>query len=263
MLREMPVLILVTNDDGVHSPGLIVLAESLSSLGRVVTVAPDRERSAAGHSLTLHHPLRAEEIRKDVFAVDGTPTDCVNLGIHGLLDRRPDLVVSGINRGGNLGDDITYSGTVAAAMEATLMGVPAFAVSLEARTFLPQDFGPSANYAFVLAGKILSDRLPPDTFLNVNVPEGTPLGMRLTRQGKRRYGDIVVEKVDPRGRKYYWIGVGELGFEEAAGTDFQAIQSGHISVTPLHLDLTNYRSFETLRTWNLEGMGGLLPSDPV
>ncbi len=249
-------LVLVTNDDGVHSPGIVALAESLASLGRVVIVAPDRERSAAGHSLTLHHPLRAEQIREDVFAVDGTPTDCVNLGIHGLLERRPDLVVSGINRGGNLGDDITYSGTVAAAMEATLMGVPAFAVSLEARSFLPEQFTPAADYALALARRIAAEGMPPDTFLNVNVPESSPLGVRLTRQGKRRYGDVVVEKVDPRGRKYYWIGVGELGFVESPGTDFHAVHNGFISVTPLHLDLTNYRSFDTLRAWNLEGEGG-------
>ncbi len=254
---------MVTNDDGVHSPGIVALAESLSSLGRVIVVAPDRERSAAGHSLTLHHPLRAEQIRPDVFAVDGTPTDCVNLGVHGLLDRRPDLVVSGINRGGNLGDDITYSGTVAAAMEATLMGVPAFAVSLDARSFLPHQFAPAARYAARLARKIVAEGIPPDTFLNVNVPERAPLGVRLTRQGKRRYGDVVVEKVDPRGRKYYWIGVGELGFEDSAGTDFHAVHNGFISVTPLHLDLTNYRSFEALRSWNLEGACDLSEPDPA
>lgn len=247
-------LILVTNDDGIHSPGLTVLAESLSRVARVVVVAPDRERSAVGHSLTLHSPLRAETIRPDVFAVDGTPTDCVNLGVHGLIAERPDLVVSGINRGGNMGDDITYSGTVAAAMEATLMGVPAFAVSLEAGPFGAADFTEAARISATLADTMLRRGLPPDTLLNVNVPPGRPRGARLTRQGKRVYGDVVVEKVDPRGRKYYWIGGGELGFHNVEGTDFHAVHSGMVSITPLHLDLTNYRSFDDLAAWNLESL---------
>lgn len=242
-------LILVTNDDGIQSPGLQVLAESLQSCGRVVVVAPDRERSAVSHSLTLHSPLRAERLADDRYAVDGTPTDCVNLGIHGLLERRPDLVVSGINRGGNLGDDVTYSGTVAAAMEATLMGVPAFAVSLDGNSFQREDFRAAADFAVELATLIRSNGLPPDTLLNVNVPPGIPHGVQLTRQGRRRYGDLVVEKLDPRGRKYYWIGAGDVGFEAIAGTDFHAVQGGCISITPLHLDLTNYRSFAFLKAW--------------
>ncbi len=244
--------ILVTNDDGIHSTGIQVLANHLSDLAKVVVVAPDRERSAVGHSLTLHSPLRAEEVRPGVFAIDGTPTDCVNLGIHGLLESRPALVVSGINRGGNLGDDITYSGTVSAAMEATLMGVPAFAISLDAKRFGPEDFKSSASFAVKLADMILQKGLPPDTFLNVNVPCSEPRGARLTRQGKRIYGDVVVEKLDPRGRKYYWIGGGELGFQDIEGTDFNAIRDNFISVTPLHLDLTNYRSFDHLASWGLE-----------
>lgn len=245
-------LILVTNDDGIHSPGIGVLADSLAPLGRVVIVAPDRERSAVGHALTLHSPLRAEEIRPDIFAVDGTPTDCVNLGIHGLLSEPPDLVVSGINRGGNLGDDITYSGTVAAAMEATLMGVPAFAVSLEGDRFLAEDFAVAGAFARDLAQLVVEKGLPADTFLNVNLPAGTPHGTCLTRQGKRRYGDLVVEKMDPRGRKYYWIGGGEVGFHDLPGTDFHAIQQKLISITPLHLDLTNRHSFPILDAWGLD-----------
>lgn len=261
-------LILVTNDDGIHSPGLRALADGLARLGRVVVVAPDRERSAVSHSLTLHAPLRAEEIQPDYFAVDGTPTDCVNLGIHGLLVERPDLVVSGINRGGNLGDDITYSGTVAAAMEATLMGVPAFAVSLEATSFTYADFLPGAAVAAELAATIHARRLPPDTLLNVNVPAGPCLGVRLTRQGKRRYGDMTVEKTDPRGRKYYWIGAGGAGFVDHPGTDFHAVHNGFVSVTPLHLDLTNYRSFAALAPWDFTGwatdcaLGATEPSVP-
>lgn len=245
-------LILVTNDDGVHATGLGVLADHLATLGEVVVVAPDRERSAVSHALTLHAPLRAEELRPAVFAVDGTPTDCVNLGVHGLVPRRPDLIVSGINRGGNMGDDITYSGTVAAAMEATLMGVPAFAISLEADRFTAADYEPSAQVAVYLARMILQHKLPADTLLNVNVPAGRPRGVRLTRQGKRRYGDLVVEKIDPRGRKYYWLGAGELGYDPVPGTDFHAVRDGLVSISPLHLDLTNYRSFDDLATWSLD-----------
>jgi len=247
-------LILVTNDDGVHSPGLTVLARSLAELGRVVVVAPDRERSAVGHALTLHAPLRAEEIRPDVFAVDGTPTDCVNLGIHGLLAEKPRLVVSGINRGGNLGDDITYSGTVAAAMEATLMGVPAFAVSLEGERFREEDFGPAGILARKLGAVLLEKGLPLDTFLNVNVPAGCPRGVRLTQQGKRRFTDLVVEKLDPRGRKYYWIGGGEIGFHDVPGSDFHAVHRSFISITPLHLNLTNHRAFTLLDKWGLDSL---------
>lgn len=252
-------LILVTNDDGIHSPGILSLAEALSGIGRVVVVAPDRERSAVGHALTLHAPLRAEEIRKGYYAISGTPTDCVNLGIHGLLRERPGLVVSGINRGGNMGDDITYSGTVSAAMEATLMGVPAFAISLTAGPFATADFESAAKVAVELASMVLGQGLPPDTFLNVNVPRGVPQGMSLTRQGRRRYDDVIVEKRDPRGRAYYWIGGGDMHFEDIPGTDLNAVNQGRVSVTPLHLDLTNYRSFEQLSNWPLD----LTPSFPL
>jgi 5'-nucleotidase len=249
------VLILVTNDDGIHSPGLTTLAEQLARIARVVVVAPDRERSAVGHSLTLHSPLRAEEIRPGWFAVDGTPTDCVNLGIHGLLDTRPSLVVSGINKGGNMGDDVTYSGTVSAAMEATLMGVPAFAVSLAGNSFAAADFAVAAEFSLRLSRRIFERSLPPDTLLNVNVPPGKPAGVELTRQGKRNYSEVIVPKTDPRGRLYYWIGGGDLGFENVPGTDFHAVHGGAISITPLHLDLTNYRSFAALATWQLDDLG--------
>jgi 5'-nucleotidase len=251
------VLILVTNDDGIHSPGLTTLAERLARIARVVVVAPDRERSAVGHSLTLHSPLRSEEIRPGWFSVDGTPTDCVNLGIHGLLDERPSLVVSGINKGGNMGDDITYSGTVSAAMEATLMGVPAFAVSLAGDSFAAADFVVAAEFSRCLARRIFERGLPADTFLNVNVPPGDPTGVELTRQGKRKYSDVIVAKTDPRGRLYYWIGGGELGFENVLGTDFHAVHGGAISVSPLHLDLTNYRTFETLASWRLDELANV------
>ncbi len=248
-------LILVTNDDGIQAPGLKALTRSLQALGRVVVIAPDRERSASGHAMTLHSPLRAEEIAPDWFAVDGTPTDCVNLGVHGLLERRPDLVVSGINRGANLGDDITYSGTVAAAMEATIMGVASLAISQEyGPDSFPLDYQASARVAANLARQLMDNGLPPDTFLNVNVPDldfEQLAGIRLTRQGKRVYGDLVIEKLDPRGRKYYWLGGGELGYKPDERSDFYAIEAGFVSVTPLHLDLTNYASFDAMNRWNI------------
>lgn len=245
-------LIMLTNDDGVTSPGLRALQESFQSFGRVVIVAPDRNRSAIGHALTLESPLRAEEISPDVFAIDGTPTDCVNLGIHGLLKEMPDLIVSGINKGGNLGDDITYSGTVCAALEATLMGVPAFAVSLDCRHFVESDLATAAGFARHLAGQVLEHGLPDDTFLNVNVPSGDVTGAQLTRQGKRHYGDAVIRKEDPRGRSYYWIGGGDLGFEDIPGSDCNALHAGKISVTPLHINLTNDESLKTLTNWDIE-----------
>jgi 5'-nucleotidase len=242
-------LILVSNDDGIHSEGLAALAAAVGRHGRVVVVAPDREQSAVSHALTLHRPLRIDELSAGRYAVDGTPTDCVNLAINGILPVRPALVVSGINKGANLGDDVTYSGTVSAAMEGTLLGVPSIAVSQVGRG--PYDFRVAAAFAERLVERVLADPLPPDTLLNVNVPQladgGEPTGVALTRMGRRRYGDAVVEKLDPRGRKYYWIGGEELSFVEEEGTDFHAISTGRISVTPIHLDLTNYASFEALR----------------
>ncbi len=212
-------------------------------------VAPDRERSAVSHALTLHAPLRATLLAEGWWSVDGTPTDCVNLGIHGLVKAVPDLVVSGINHGANLGDDLTYSGTVAAAMEATLMGVPALAVSLAAERFGEEDFRAAGHWAVQLARLVREHGLPADTFLNVNVPAGQPSGLSLSRQGKRRYSDAVVQNLDPRGRAYYWIGAGELSFHDLDGTDVHAVGQGLVSVTPLHLDLTNYAAFERMRQW--------------
>ncbi len=246
--------ILVTNDDGIHAPGIHALAESLKTVGEVTVVAPDRERSAVGHSLTLHHPLRALQLGPNTFAVDGTPTDCVNLGIHNLLSFKPDIVVSGINRGANLGDDVTYSGTVAAAMEATLMGIPSFAVSLVTEG-LGTNYEAAAEFACRLALQIHEKGLPGDTFLNVNVPDlpcDSLLPSRVTSQGKRRYEGNIVGKLDPRGRKYYWIGSAQLSFLDLEGTDYHAVSRGHVSITPLHLDLTNYASFQVLRDWDLE-----------
>lgn len=249
---ESAPLILVSNDDGVHSEGIVALAEAVAGLGEVVVVAPDRERSAVSHSLTLHRPLRVEELRGGRYAVNGTPTDCVNLAINGILKRRPALLLSGVNKGANLGDDVTYSGTVSAAMEGTLLGVPSIAVSLLGRGDF--EFGTAAAFAARLAGWVLERGLPPDTLLNVNVPEpknGLVIrGFALTRMGRRRYGDAIVEKIDPRGKKYYWIGGEELEFVDEEGTDFHAVSQGLISVTPIHLDLTNYKSFDALKALN-------------
>jgi len=245
--------IMVTNDDGIHAPGILALSLALRELGEVTVVAPDRERSAVGHSLTLHSPLRVFELRPGFHAVDGTPTDCVNMGIHSLLPFRPDIVVSGINHGPNLGDDITYSGTVAAAMEATLMGIPAIAVSL-ASFDDNGHFPAAAAVALRVARQVLTNGLPQDTFLNVNVPNrpadtmGRPL---ITRQGKRSFVGKIVDKIDPRGRKYFWIGSEEPDFNDEEGTDFHAINRGHVSITPLHLDLTNYESMKILAGWAL------------
>lgn len=243
--------ILVTNDDGIHAPGINALIKALEEIAEVAVVAPDRERSAVSHALTLHHPLRAINVAPNRFSVDGTPTDCVNLGIHSLIDFHPDLVVSGINRGANIGDDVTYSGTVAAALEATLMGIPAFAISLVTKDD-DADYTAAAAFAATLAPIIVAGGLPQDTFLNVNVPSiGDPLNLKplVTRQGKRCYEGTIVDKVDPRGRSYYWIGTADLEFHDVEGTDYAAIRRGHISITPLHPDMTNHRSIDLLNSW--------------
>jgi 5'-nucleotidase len=235
--------ILVTNDDGVYSEGIKLLAQTLGEVGEVVVVAPDREQSASGHSLTLHRPLRLQKLRDDWYAVDGTPTDCVNLAVLWLLrDRPPDLVVSGINFGLNMGDDVTYSGTVSATFEGTLLGIPSVAFSQEvAEQF---SFEPASRFARALIATLLEEPLPPDLLLNVNVPAGGFSGVSFTRLGHRIYRQAVVEKTDPRGRKYYWI-AGTPEWQPEAGTDHEAVVNGRISVTPLHLDLTDYRGLET------------------
>jgi len=243
------VLILLTNDDGIYSPGLQTLTRALSRLGEVYTVAPDRERSATSHALTLHRPLLVEEILPRHFSVNGTPTDCVNLGVHGILPRVPDLVVAGINKGGNLGDDVTYSGTVAAAMEGCLLGVPAFAISLVAEgNFL---FQVAADVGVRIARWILAHGLPRDTLLNVNVPnlpESEIRGVRLTHLGRRifRRENLKAQR-DPRGRTFYWIGANSRSWQHQAGSDFQAVTEGWVSVTPLHLDLTHYETLGSLK----------------
>ncbi|MBI5598689.1 MAG: 5'/3'-nucleotidase SurE [Deltaproteobacteria bacterium] len=243
-------VILVSNDDGIRSPGIKAIASALKKLGEVYVVAPDRERSAASHSLTLHRPLRVHRVGPREYAIDGTPTDCITLAlkVKGILPMRPSIVVSGINMGGNLGEDITYSGTVSAAMEGTLLGIPSIAVSLVARRNF--NFRASARFAARFVRLILENGLPKDTLLNVNVPSaGRIKGARITRQGKRVFGDVVVEKVDPRGKKYYWIGGDMLRWEGGEDTDFAAVAKGYISITPVHLDMTNYSAVSGLQHW--------------
>ncbi len=240
--------ILVSNDDGIHAPGLAALADALAGLGVVYVVAPDRERSTVGHALTLHRPLRVETLGPRRYAVNGMPSDCVNLGILGILPVRPDVVVAGINHGSNLGDDVTYSGTVSAAMEGTLLGVPSLAVSLVEG----EDLAPAGQVARVLAELVIRRGLPPNTLLNVNVPAGEVKGIRFTRLGRRVYSEKVTEETDPRGKTYYWIGAGPPLWEAGEGTDFAAVHAGLVSVTPLHLDLTNHEALKTLAGWEDE-----------
>jgi len=244
--------ILLTNDDGIYSEGLKALAESLRLIGTIWVVAPQREQSAVGHSLTLHRPLRVQELGERRLAVDGTPTDCVGLAINGLLDKKPDLLVSGINRGGNMGDDLTYSGTVSAAWEGTLLGIPSFAISTLPDSQEMFNFQPAADFARRMAQAILKYSLPPNTLLNVNVPNtnGAPISQyKITRQGRRIFGDSIVEKVDPRGKKYYWIGGTDLGFENINDSDLLAVHQQYISITPILLDLTNYAAMNDLLAW--------------
>lgn len=238
--------ILVTNDDGIHSQGLLSLAKALERVGEVTVVAPDREKSAASHALTLHRPLRINTLRERYHMVNGTPADCVYLGVIQVLDRRPDLLVSGINRGANVGDDVTYSGTIAAAFEGTILGIPSFAISLVGdKNF---DFSPASRVAVALAKQVLDNGLPKDTLLNVNVPAGEVKGVRYTRQGKHIYEELVHEGTDPRGSKYYWIGSGEAPHvDQADDTDYMAVRQGYVSICPLHLDLTHYESLDRLR----------------
>ena len=235
--------ILVTNDDGVHSEGIHALAEALKRLGPVTVVAPHVEASAIGHALTLRRPLRVERLRADVYEVDGTPTDCVNVALARILDGPPELVVSGINKGYNLGDDVTYSGTVAGAMEAALLGLPGIAVSLE-RTSATYDFGPAADAAAHIAELVLARGLSPRTFININVPSGRPKGYRATVQARRNHVTVVDERLDPRGKAYYWIEEGQNDWEPHDRSDYAAVKDGFVSVTPLQPDLTDYASLE-------------------
>jgi 5'-nucleotidase len=249
------VRILVSNDDGISSPGLAALAEAMQPLGEVWVVAPDREQSAASHALSLHRPLRMKKVKERWYSVDGTPSDCSYLAVNHLLkDGRPALMVSGINTGPNLADDVTYSGTVAAAMEASILGVPAaIAFSLASRQSL--EFGGAARFAFALAKATLAAPSKGRLLLNVNVPAGVePDGYQVTRLGRHSWGMDVIEKADPRGRPYYWIGGTNYTHEDIPGSDCNAVhKSKLVSVTPLHLDLTEDATFGALRALALTG----------
>jgi 5'-nucleotidase len=229
--------ILVTNDDGVHSEGSKALADALRHLGEVTVVAPIQEASAIGHALTLRRPLRLETIRPGIFAVDGTPTDCVNVAIAHVMHGKPDLIVSGINKGWNLGDDVTYSGTVSGALEGALLGIPSIAVSTMNRGN-EYDFPPAATAAAVVAEAVLDRGIPKFTMLNINAPYGPNKGFRATVQARRNHITVVSERIDPRNRAYYWIEEGENEWEPHDRSDYQAVRDGYVSVTPLHPDMT-------------------------
>jgi 5'-nucleotidase len=242
-------LILVTNDDGVTSEGIHALADAMKPLGDVVVVGPLQEASAIGHALTLRRPLRIESIGDNVYGVDGTPTDCVNLACAIIFKgQMPDLVVSGINKGWNLGDDITYSGTVSGALEGALLGPPGIAVSL-ARTREAYNFSPSAEAAATVAAAVLKHGLPPRTFININVPKGTPKGLRITTQAKRNHITKIDARMDPRGNAYYWIEEALDEYHPDDGrSDHEAVREGYVSVTPLQPDMTAYDALDLLAT---------------
>jgi 5'-nucleotidase len=240
--------ILVTNDDGVRSEGIEALAAALRRVGDVLVVAPAKEASAVGHALTLHSPLRLEQLGKRVYAVDGTPTDCVNIAVAILLKGLPDLVVSGINKGFNLGDDVTYSGTVSGALEGALLGVPSLAVSLQ-RTREQPDFKPAARAAALMARRVLTKGLPARTFLNINVPRVVTGGFKVTVQAKRNHVTKVAERVDPKHRAYFWIDEAMDDWEHNPRSDYRAVKDGFISVTPLQPDLTAHDALAGLESW--------------
>ncbi|MBI4208760.1 MAG: 5'/3'-nucleotidase SurE [Deltaproteobacteria bacterium] len=245
-------LILLCNDDGIYSGGLKALEKAIRPLGTLYIVAPDRDQSTVSHSLTLHRPLRIHRRGERGYAVNGTPTDCVNLAINTILPRKPALLISGINKGGNIGDDVTYSGTVSAAMEGTLLGIPSFAISVMGRNDF--DFGAATSFARRVARAILENGLPKETLLNVNVPSLPAkriLGYTVTQQGKRVYEEVITEKIDPRGKKYYWIGGDELKYKPDGASDMAAIRKRYISITPIHLDLTDYAFLDELRQWKI------------
>ena len=245
--------ILVTNDDGIHAAGLRALASALRPLGHVTVIAPDREQSAASHALTLHRPLRIKKVEQDVLSVDGTPTDCVLLGVHGFLKQKPDLVVSGINHGPNMGNDTSYSGTVAAAVEGTFLGIPSVALSLA--TWEEADFAPAGAVARDLVRTFLQHGIHPGMCISVNIPpipREAMKGVRVTRLGKRVFRDVIVEKTDPRGKLYYWIGGEDPTWESDELSDFNAVSEGYVSVTPLQLELTDYRAVVEMESWGLK-----------
>ena len=246
--------ILITNDDGIHSEGIAALEAAMHEIGDVYVVAPASEMSGASHSLTLERPLRIRQIDDRHWTVDGTPTDCVTLSLNRIFgaNERPTICVSGINHGANLGDDATYSGTVAGAMEATILGVPGIAFSLVASR--SHDFTESARIARIVTEKALADGLPAWTLLNVNIPIGTAKGIRVTRQGFKEAKPNITEHIDPRGKLYYWIGEVRSGFRAEGGTDFEAVDEGYVSVTPMRSDLTNHQALDQMQDWESDSL---------
>lgn len=252
--------VLVSNDDGVDAPGIRILAEGLRAAGHeVYVVAPDRDRSGASNSLTLDLPIRLKRIDHYTCSIAGTPTDCVHLALTGMLDFEPDIVVSGINNSANLGDDVIYSGTVSAAMEGRFLGLPAVAMSLVTHNHEPKHFETAARAAVEIVARLKSDPLPADTILNVNVPDlawADVKGFEVTRLGNRHRSEPCVPQPDPRGRTVYWIGPAGREQDAGAGTDFHAVRTGNISITPIHVDLTRYQALEKVASW----VGGLTAS---
>ncbi len=245
--------ILVTNDDGVHSPGIRALADALRPFGDVTIVAPIQEASAIGHALTLRRPLRIETIGPGIFAVDGTPTDCVNVAITHVLQEKPALIASGINKGWNLGDDVTYSGTVSGALEGALLGIPSIAVSTQNRRN-EFDFAGAAVAAAAVAATVFERPMPKFTLLNVNVPYGEQRGFRATVQARRNHVTVVTERVDPRERPYYWIEEGENDWQPHDRSDYQAVRDGYVSITPLQPDMTAYDALKYVEGLSLAGV---------
>lgn len=242
--------ILVTNDDGIQSPGIAALAQALSKIGEVWVVAPDRERTAVAHAVTLHKPLRVHRVASRTFSVNGTPVDCVNLALLRIMPKPPSILVSGINKGVNLGDDVMYSGTVSAAMEGTILGVPSVAVSQEGQeTFR---FAVGASYAARLVRLALEQGLPEETLLNVNIPDRPKRsikGVRITCLSRRRFHNPIIEKLDPHGRKYYWIAGKRVSWSRSKDADHEAIEEGLVSITPIRLDSTYHEVIDRFRAW--------------
>ena len=249
-LLKATMRILVTNDDGIHSPGIAALAKALAAIGEVWVVAPDRERTAVAHAVTLHKPLRLHQLGRRMYAVNGTPVDCVNLALVKVMPTPPAIIVSGINKGVNLGDDVMYSGTVSAAMEGTILGIPSVAVSQEGLDKFRFDVG--ASYAARVARLVLAHGLPEETLVNVNIPNRPRReirGVRVTCLSRRRFHNPIIEKLDPHGRKYYWIAGERISWSRSKDADHEALEEGFVSITPIHLDTTHYGVLDRFRAW--------------
>lgn len=251
-------LILLSNDDGYQAEGIKALARELKKLGRVVIVAPMWEQSGTSHSLTIYRPLRTKKIANDIYAVSGTPTDAVMIAVYCILNKKPDILVSGVNHGPNMGDDITYSGTVAAAMEGTILGIPSIAVSQmlsnNGAVAGGRQFEKAARFTARLVKSVKKNGIPKGTLLNVNVPvykKADARRYRITRLGERVYHDVITEKIDPRGEPYFWIGGHYTVTDKGPDTDYGAIQKNYISVTPLDIDLTAQKFYNTLKNWKI------------